>query len=100
MISRPDDFLMISRQEVVMISRPDDFLMIARQEVVMISRPLTRQEKVVIISRPVDQEGHCFLIVDLHPGHVKSLTGIVTWPHEWIFVPQRLNSSRNIYTKE
>ena len=20
-------------------------------------------------------EGHCFLVVDLHPGHVKSLTG-------------------------
>ena len=29
-------------------------------------------------SRPVGQEGHCFLVVDLHPGHVKSLTGMVT----------------------
>ena len=26
-------------------------------------------------SRPVCQEGHCFLVVNLHPGHVKSLTG-------------------------
>ena len=26
-------------------------------------------------SRLVGQEGHCFLVVDLHPGHVKSLTG-------------------------
>ena len=29
-------------------------------------------------SRPAGQEGHCFLVVDLHPGHVKSLTGMVT----------------------
>ena len=31
-----------------------------------------------MISRPVGQEGHCFLVVALHPGHVKSLTGMVT----------------------
>ena len=45
-----------------------------------------------MISRPIGQEGHCFLVVDLHPGHVKSLTGMVTEPHEWICVLQRLNS--------
>ena len=27
---------------------------------------------------PVGQEGHCFLVVDLHSGHVQSLTGMVT----------------------
>ena len=29
-------------------------------------------------SRPADQEGRCFLVVDLHPGQVKSSTGTVT----------------------
>ena len=28
-----------------------------------------------MISRPVGQERYCFLVVDLHPGQVKSLTG-------------------------
>ena len=28
--------------------------------------------QVVMTSRPVGQEGHCFVFVDLHPGHVKS----------------------------
>ena len=37
-----------------------------------------QQEEVVMTSRPVGQEGHCFLVVALHPGHVKSLTGMVT----------------------
>ena len=27
---------------------------------------------------PDGKEGHCFLVVALHPGHVKSLTGMVT----------------------
>ena len=50
-------------------------------------------------SRPVGQERHCSLVVDLHPGHVKNLTGTVTMPHEGICVPQRLSSLRNIYAK-
>ena len=29
-------------------------------------------------SHPVGQEGNCFLVVAFHPGHVKSLTGMVT----------------------
>ena len=29
-------------------------------------------------SRPVGQEGHCFLAIDLHPGHVKGVTRVVT----------------------
>ena len=37
-----------------------------------------QQEEVVMTFRPVGQEGHCFLVVALHPGHVKSLTGMVT----------------------
>ena len=35
-------------------------------------------------SRPVDQEGHCFLAFDLHPGHVQDLTSVVTDTHESI----------------
>ena len=29
-------------------------------------------------SRPVGQEGHCLLVIDLHPGQVKDLTRAVT----------------------
>ena len=28
-------------------------------------------------SRPVGQEGHYFLVIDRHPGHVKDLTRVV-----------------------
>ena len=27
-----------------------------------------------MIFRPVGQEGHCFLVADRHPGHMKCLT--------------------------
>ena len=35
-------------------------------------------------SRPVGPEGHCFLFIAFHIGHVKDLTSAVTKPHEWI----------------
>ena len=54
----------------------DDFLLLGN--LLGNNEYLTQQEEVVMTSRPVDQEGHCFLVVDLHPGHVKSLTGMVT----------------------
>ena len=43
-----------------------------------VERDSAVKEEVVMTSRPVGQEGHCFLVVALHPGHVKSLTGMVT----------------------
>ena len=51
-------------------------------------------------SRPAGQEGHCFLIVDLHPGHVKSLTGIGDVATRVdMRIPQKFNSLSNIYPK-
>ena len=35
-------------------------------------------------SRPVGQEGHCFFVIDLHPGHVQDLTSVVTQTLEWM----------------
>ena len=35
-------------------------------------------------SRSVGQEGHFFLVIDLHPGHVKDLTSVVTLTLEWL----------------